>query len=470
MTDDLAFTPATELVAGYRDRTLSPVDVTGALLDRIETLNPALNAYRLIDREGALAASRASQARWAKGAPQGRVDGVPVSIKDLVLTRGLSTLRGSRTVDPAGDWTEDAPAVARLRAEGAVILGKTATCEFGWKGVTDSPLTGITRNPWNLERTPGGSSGGAAAAVAAGLGPLAIGSDGGGSIRIPAGFTGTFGIKASFGRVASYPPSPFGTLSHVGPMTRTVADAALMLSVIAGSDPTDWLSLPDAGTDWRDGIEGGVAGLRVAFSADLGYARVAPDVARRVAAAAALFEDLGAVVEAVDPDIADPLECFRVHWYAGAANLLRDADDARRRLIEPGLIEIADTGAGYSGLDLTAAANFRADFAVRLGRFHERYDLLLTPALPLTAFTAGLEVPEGSGLGRWFEWSPFSLPFNLTGQPAASVPCGFGDDGLPVGLQIVGRRHDDGLVLRAARALETARPWAARRPPIAATT
>ncbi len=464
MSDDLAFTPATELIAAYRAKTLSPVEATQAALARIDAHNERLNAFCLVDHEGALAAARESEARWAKGAPLGLVDGVPASVKDLVLTRGWPTLRGSKTVAADQPWDEDAPAVARLREHGAVLLGKTATCEYGWKGVTDNPLTGITRNPWNPERTPGGSSGGAAAAVAAGMGPLAIGTDGGGSIRIPCGFTGLVGIKATYGRVPVYPASTFGTLSHLGPMTRTVADAALMLSVMAGADARDWLALPAPAGDWLGGLEDGVEGLRVAFSADLGYVRVDPEIATLVAAAAETFDALGATVEAVDPGFANPQECFRVLWYAGAANLLRTFGADERERIDPGLVAIAGEGARLSALDLLAAENARAALGIRMSAFLGDYDVLLTPTLPLAAFAAGEEVPPGSGLERWFEWTPFSYPFNLTGQPAATVPCGFTSDGLPAGLHIVGPRHGEARVLRAAHAFQVARPTADRRP------
>ncbi|MEE8274799.1 MAG: amidase [Alphaproteobacteria bacterium] len=464
MSDDLAFTPATELIAAYRAKTLSPVEATQAALARIDAHNERLNAFCLVDHEGALAAARESEARWAKDAPLGLVDGVPASVKDLVLTRGWPTLRGSKTVAADQPWDEDAPAVARLREHGAVLLGKTTTCEYGWKGVTDNPLTGITRNPWNPERTPGGSSGGAAAAVAAGMGPLAIGTDGGGSIRIPCGFTGLVGIKATSGRVPVYPASTFGTLSHLGPMTRTVADAALMLSVMAGADARDWLALPAPAGDWLGGLEDGVEGLRVAFSADLGYVHVDPEIAALAAAAAETFDALGATVEAVDPGFANPQECFRVLWYAGAANLLRTFGADERERIDPGLVAIAGEGARLSALDLLAAENARAALGIRMSAFLGDYDVLLTPTLPLAAFAAGEEVPPGSGLERWFEWTPFSYPFNLTGQPAATVPCGFTSDGLPAGLHIVGPRHGEARVLRAAQAFQVARPTADRRP------
>ena len=466
MSDDLAFTPATELIALYRAKRLSPVEATQAALDRIAAHNERLNAFCLVNDEGAMVAARASEARWQRGEPKGLVDGVPVSIKDLVLTRYWPTLRGSKTIDAGQAWDEDAPCVARLGEHGAVVLGKTTTCEFGWKGVTDSPLSGITRNPWNLERTPGGSSGGSAAAVAAGMGPLAIGTDGGGSVRIPSGFTGLAGLKPTYGRVPLYPPSPFGDLSHVGPIARTVADAALMLSVIARPDARDPYALVSHARDWGDGLGDGVEGLRVAFSADLGYVRVDPEIAALVAAAADTFAGLGAKVEAVDPGFATPQECFRTLWYAGAAYILRAVSASRRELMDPGLVEIATEGARLGALDLLAAQNARAALGVHMGAFHQRFDLLLTPTLPIPAFAAGEEVPPGSGLSRWPEWTPFSYPFNLTGQPAASVPCGFTADGLPAGLQIVGPRHADASVLRAAHAYQTAAPTLDRRPPL----
>src|SRR5512145_220484 len=302
--DDAAMLSASDMVARFQDRSLSPVEAAEAAFARIERLNPTLNAYCFIDREGAFAAARQSEARWAKGAPLGPVDGVPTSVKDLVLAKGWPTRRGSKTTtsDPA---PEDAPSVARLRESGAVLLGKTTTPEFGWKGVCDNPLTGITRNPWDPARTPGGSSGGSAAAVAAGMGPLTIGTDGGGSIRIPCAFSGLFGIKPTFGRVPAWPLSPFGTVAHVGPMTRTVTDAALMLNVIAQPDARDWHALPYDPRDWRTGLDQGVAELRIAFSPNLGYAKVDAEVAKIVSDAVSVFAELGAKVEEKDPGFPD---------------------------------------------------------------------------------------------------------------------------------------------------------------------
>ncbi len=464
---DVAWLSAHELVAAYRTRRLSPVEVVDALLKRIDALEPKLNAFCFRDAAKTRAAALAAEERWVKGEPMGPLDGVPATIKDVLLTNGWPTLRGSKTVDRWQTWDEDAPTVARLREAGAVFLGKTTTPEFGWKGVTDSPRSGVTRNPWNPAMTPGGSSGGSAAALAAGLGPLTVGTDGGGSIRIPCGFSGLVGLKPTFGRVPAYPPSPFGTLAHVGPMTRTVGDAALMMNVLTGPDTRDWYALPRDGRDYLAGLDEGVRGLRIAFSPDLGFVRVDPEVAAAVARAVSTLGDLGADVERADPGFDNPQEMFRALWYAGAAGLFRTVSAAKRRQVEPGLLEIVAEGEGMSARDLLGAEKARAALGTRMNLFHERHDLLVTPTLPIVAFEAGREVPEGWWHPRWFTWTPFTYPFNLTRQPAASVPCGFSSAGLPIGVQIVGALGADALVLRAARALEHALPWADRYPRLA---
>ncbi len=464
MSEDLAYLTATELVTRYAAGDLSPVEVTEACLGRIEAHDGKLNAFIIVDRDGALASARRSETRWAKGEPMGLLDGVPTGIKDIVLTKGWPTLRGSKTVDADQPWSEDAPVVARLREHGAVFLGKTTTPEFGWKGVTDSPLTGTTRNPWNLEKTPGGSSGGAAAALAAGMGAIHVGTDGGGSIRIPSGFTGVFGIKATFGRVPAYPASPFGTVAHVGPMTRSVEDAALALTVIAQPDPRDWLALPYDGRDWRMGLEDGVSGLKVAYSADLGYAKVDPEVARIAADAAAVFADLGAAIEARDPGFADPTGIFSTHWWASAAFAFKDLNEDKRALMDPGLLDVIARGQAIGTLDYLTAVQARAALGSHMNLFHEGCDLLLTPALAVPAFDVDKLAPDEARTEEWVSWTPFTYPFNLTQQPACSIPCGFTEAGLPVGLQIVGPRYREDLVLRAARAFEAAHPWQDRRP------
>jgi aspartyl-tRNA(Asn)/glutamyl-tRNA(Gln) amidotransferase subunit A len=454
---------ATELLAAYRCGELSPVEATEAALQRIERHDPQVNAFCLVDAESALASAKASAERWHRGEPAGALDGVPISIKDILLTRGWPTLRGSRTVDPAGPWDVDGPHVARVREQGAVLLGKTTTPELGWKGVTDNPLTGVTRNPWDPTRTAGGSSGGSAAAVLLGMGPLSLGTDGGGSVRIPAGFTGTTALKPTYGRVPHYPPSPFGTLAHVGPMTRSAADAALLLDVVSGADPRDpWALAPNGSA--VAALDAGVAGLRVAVSPTLGYVDVHPEVAAAFAAAVRVFTDLGAEVEEADPGFTDPVEAFETLWFTGAAKSIEGTGPRQRAQMDPGLVAIGERGARASALDYLAAMAVRNDLGTRMGEFHTRHDLLLTPTLPIPAFEAGVEVPAGWPRERWTSWTPFTYPFNMTQQPAASVPCGFAGPGLPVGLQIVGPRHDDHTVLAAAHAFQQATDWHTRRP------
>jgi aspartyl-tRNA(Asn)/glutamyl-tRNA(Gln) amidotransferase subunit A len=460
MTDP-ALWSASELAREFKRRKLSPVEATNAALQRIERLNPRINAFNLVDADRALAAARASERRWAKRQPLSPIDGVPTSIKDLVLTKGWPTLRGSRTVDPNQPWTEDAPCVARLREAGAVLLGKTTTPEYGWKGATDSPLTGVTRNPWNRKLTPGGSSGGASAALAAGMGTLAIGTDGGGSIRIPASFAGVVGLKAAFGRVAAYPPSVFGTVSHTGPMTRTVPDAAQMLNVIAKPDARDWTALPYDARDWTRGIEAGIKGLRIAYSPTLGYAQVRPEVASVVETAVKRLAKLGARVKQVDPEMPDPRRCFQTLWWSGAGQAFRGLTPERFKLLEPALRKVVKTGQRVSLETYLTATQTRVQIAAALKHFiGEKHDLLVTPTVAVPAFEVRRLYPEGEpgSEEKWVDWTPFTFPFNLSQQPACSVPCGFTPDGLPVGLQIVGPMFREDLVLRAARAYERAHP------------
>ncbi|MFI0239019.1 amidase [Streptomyces sp. NPDC016845] len=456
MTSELTRLTAHDLLDGYRKGEFSPVDATRAVLARVEETEPALNAFVRVDAEGALAQAEASTRRWRRGEPQGLLDGVPVTVKDLLLQRGVPNLRGSRTVRADRSADEDAPAVARLREHGAVFVGRTTTPEFGWKGVTDSPLTGITRNPYDPSRTAGGSSGGSAAAVAVGAGPLSLGTDGGGSVRIPAAFCGIFALKPTYGRVPAYPASAFGTLAHVGPMTRSAADAALMMDVLSGPDVRDWSASAPAPGSLRDALRDGVRGLRVAYSPTLGgQVAVRPGVAARVREAVTRLAGLGAYVEEVDPDFTDPVAAFHVLWFSGAARNTQHLSLAQRELMDPGLREICAQGARYSALDYLAAVDTRMALGRRMGLLHSTYDVLLTPTLPVTAFEAGVEVPRGSGLRRWTGWTPFTYPFNMTQQPAGTVPVGL-DQGLPVGLQVVAARHRDDLVLRVAHAVSGA--------------
>ena len=454
---DLTTCTATELLALYQQGQASPVEATLAILDRIDRLNPALNAYTLVAHEEALAAARQSESRWHRGQPCGPLDGVPTSIKDLILTRGWPTLRGSLTIEAHQPWTEDAPATARLRDAGAVLLGKTATPEFGCKGETNSPRQGISRNPWNLQKTPGGSSGGAAAAVAAGLGPLAVGTDGAGSVRIPAAFCGNVGLKPSFGRVPAYPLSPFGTVAHLGPHTLSVQDAALMMNVLSQPDARDWTALPPDGRNYLDGLNDGIRGWRVAYSPTLGYVHnVHPEVAAAVDRAVATLQDLGAIVERVDPGFADPLDISTGLWFLGTWVVWNSLSPTQQRLTDPDFAAQAALGSRLSVLDVQQLQQRRGALGSQMRQFMQRYDLLVTPAVSVPAFDARPAGHSPMSPEAMLGFTPFTYPFNLTQQPACTLPCGLTADGLPMGVQLVGRMFEDARVLRAARAYERA--------------
>ncbi len=475
MSDDLAYTSATDLLTAYRAKTLSPVEATEAALTRIAAHDELLNAYLLIDHEGALAAARKSEARWARGEPRGLVDGVPTSIKDVLLTQGWPTLRGSKTVDADQPWEDDAPSVARMRDHGAVFLGKTTTPEFGHKGVTDSPLTGITRNPWNTERTSGGSSGGASSAVAAGMGPLAFGTDAGGSIRIPAGFTGVFGHKPSFGRVPAWPASPFSTLAHVGPMTRTVADAALMANVMAGPHPLDHASLPKKLTLPLDAP--GIAGMRIAYSIDLGHYEVIDDVRRETMAALAALTEAGAeVTEVALPGASEAIRLAHAAPEFLFAPAIQDAVEKHGDVVSAYVPELAATATSVPADDYRRSLSYAGAFWHDcLGPILKAHDAFICPAVSCPEVPAeNWQQTPVMVRGRSLTDTDTAMTalFNMFSRcPVLSVPSGMTDAGLPTGLQIVGRACDDPTVFRVARALEQRRPWldvTERRPGIAA--
>ena len=462
---DLCFTPATELVTMIRAKQLSPVELTRAVLERIERVNPTLNAFCTLTADTALARARDAEAAVMRGGPLGPLHGVPYSIKDLAFTRGVRTMSGSH-IFATRVPDVDAPFVRRLAAAGGVMLGKTTSPEFGWKALGDSPLTGITRNPWNTAMTTGGSSAGAAAAAAAGLGPLAHGSDGAGSIRIPSSFCGVYGLKPSYGRVPMWPISNNDYASHNGPMTRTVADAALMLSVMAGPDDWDKSALDAPPADYVGRLRDGVRGLRVAFSPNLDTQRVDPEVATIVAQAARAFQELGAVVEDVKCGFADSHRIIRLLWNAHeAGNYARYLPEFRSRM-DPGLVASIEDGLRYSVTEYVEARGEKLAYCDSVRPLFETYDLLLTPSVSVTAFEVGRLNPAHWPQHEWdwFPWAGFSYPFNFTGHPAASIPAGFTAAGMPVGLQIVGRRNADLTVLQASAAFEQARPWAQRRP------
>ncbi len=470
MAADLAMMPAYQLAKLFKKGKASPVEATRAALARIERFQPVLNCMQHIDADGALKQARASEKRWQKGKPLGPLDGIPTTIKDLVQTRGMPTRMGSAATDADGPWQTDAPTAARLREAGAVLLGKTTTPEYGWKGVTDSKLFGITRNPWDIHKTPGGSSGGGTAAEAVGIGNLALGTDGAGSVRIPCSFTGLFGLKPTFARVPLYPPSSQGTLSNAGPMTRTVRDAALMMNVIARPDPRDWYSIPtDDKEDYLKGLDKGVKGMRIAWSPDLGFVekhRIDPKVAAATAEAIGIFRQLGARVEEASPRLEglDPRDIENIHWTGNCSVLVKGFAPEKQALMDPGLLRAAEHGSRHSLETFIRAGHQRQHLGVAFNLFFQDYDLLLTPTMPMPAFNVG-EPAAWGGDGVDIGWTPFTLTFNLTRQPAATIPCGFTKAGLPIGLQIVGPHYADSRVLRAAFAFEEAMPI--KPPPMA---
>jgi aspartyl-tRNA(Asn)/glutamyl-tRNA(Gln) amidotransferase subunit A len=468
--ENLCFTPATVLVAAIRQKKVSPVEVINAVYARLHEINPKINAFCTLTEEQARVTAKEAEAAVMRGNRLGALHGVPVSIKDVFLTRGVRTMFGSRIRENYIP-DEDAPAVAKLVSAGAIPIGKTTTPEFAFKGVTDSPVTGITRNPWDLNKTSGGSSGGAGAAVAAGLGPIALGSDAGGSIRAPSSFNGIVGLKPSFGRVAYYPCPPV-RLVHAGTMTRTVRDAALMLNVIAGTDERDLLSLPTDAVDYLTASEGGIRGLRVGWSPTLGYATVESQVAAVTEVAAKVFDSsLGCKVETADPGFPDPWNSFSKLWVMSFGLRFREYLREWESRMDPDLVKLIKNVERLSSADYAEALALRSVLWDTTRKFFDRFDLLLTPTVPVSAFEAGRANPDGmlispASLVPFADWSPFTYPWNITGQPAASVPCGFTSEGLPVGLQIVGRRFADATVLKAAATFEEVRSWNEKRPPV----
>lgn len=465
MSDDIFWITAAELGRRFARKELSPVELVDRILQRAERLQPSLNFFVLSDPDGARAAARDSEARWMKGAPLSPIDGVPTSIKDTTTVKGWPTRYGSHATDetPA---TEDAPVVARLRAAGQPILGKSATPEFGWKALTDSPLQGTTRNPWNPAHTPGGSSGGAAAMTAAGVAPFNHGNDGGGSIRIPAAHAGLVGLKPSFGRIPQYPAdSPFADVISQGVLARSVLDTALVLNATAGPDPRDWRSLPAEGRDYTIGLDEGVRGWRIGLSLDFGHVKADPEVRALIETAARRFESLGAHVEDVGPLIEPLQNSFEPLWIGSFATRLRQIPTQLRDKLDPGFRTAAEKGLSITLADYARAFEAKSKLARDLAIWHQTYDLLLSPVTP-TAAPPVETLYNSDAFPRWTKGAPYTLPYNLTGQPAASMPAGLTASGLPVGLQIAGAPRADHLVLRAMRAYESASGWTWPQPKV----
>ncbi len=464
MADDaLCFMPATELAAVIRDRRLSPVELVNAVLARIARLNPRLNAYLTVTDAEARQGAQQAEAAVMRGDPLGPLHGIPVAVKDLSYTKGIRTTRGSLLYkDFVPD--ENHPMVDRLLDAGAIIVGKTNTPEFGWKGATDNRLGPPCVNPWDTERTPGGSSGGSAVAVAAGMAPIATGSDGVCSIRTPASFCGIFGLKPQYARI----PSPTAGLdvAHLGPMTRTVRDAALMLNVLAGPHESDRQSLPASGIDYLAACDGGIRGLRVAWSADLGYLPVDPEVRAITTAAAERFVDLGCTVEEATPGFSDPSHAIDVLFHGLIAGRNAHLTPDELALMDSGLAAVIARYRSLTVAEIMAAHAEREQLWQQTWPFFATYDLLLTPTVACPPFGLnrfGPDAIDGQPTAGW-QWTAFTYPFNLTGQPAATIPCGWTTSGLPIGLHIVGRRNDEATILRASAAFELAYPWAGHTP------
>ena len=458
MSTDLDTVTAMELRRRIISKDVSPVELTKRALAKAEATQGSLNAFFLLIPEAALAAARAAEDAVMRGQPLGLLHGLPFSAKDLMAVAGVAYASGSRAMakNVAG---VDAPAVERAKAAGAILIGKTTTSEFGCKPVGDSPLTGITRHPWNLAKTPGGSSAGAAASVAAGITPFALGTDGGGSVRIPCCFTGLAGIKAQFGRVPVWPTSATPTLAHVGPIARNVGDAALVLTAIGGYDPRDPFSISASMPDLLGACRASVADLRIAYSTTLGYARPDRDVAAIVASAARAFEDLGCAVDQVDNVFErDPADLWTAEFYAGVGTRLRSFVETQRDLLDPAVAEVLDAALSQDMRGYYEKVFERYAFRDKVRAFFETYDLLLSPVLPITSLDTGKNIPDHLQDRNLVSWVYYTYPFNLTGQPAATVCAGIAGDGMPVGLQIVGRALGEYDLVRAAAAFERTKP------------
>lgn len=458
MSHEFDYMSAMEMRRRIAAKEISPVEVTRRALEKAEATQPTLNAFCLLLPEQALAAARVAEDAVLKGAPLGALHGIPFSAKDLMAVKGMRYASGSRTME-SNIAAVDAPAVERAKAAGAILIGKTTTSEFGCKPVGDSPLTGITRNPWNLDKTPGGSSAGAAASVAAGITPFSLGTDGGGSIRIPAAFTGLAGIKGQFGRVPVWPTSATPTLAHVGPLARSVQDAALLFSVIAGLDRRDPFSVAGPVPDVLGSALVSVTDLRIAYSPTLGYARPDPEVVKLTDRAASTFRDLGCAVELVENVFdTDPADLWTAEFYAGVGIRLRSFMENQRELLDPAVADVLEPALSQDMRDYYTKVFARYALRDKINTFFERYDILISPVIPVTSLNAGQNIPDGLEDRNLVSWVFYTYPFNLTGQPAASVCAGIAPDGMPVGLQIVGRSYCEGDVVRAAAAFERTQP------------
>lgn len=439
-------------------REISPVELTRRALHKAQATQASLNAFFVLMPEAAMAAARVAEDAVMKGAPLGVIHGLPFSAKDLMAVGGVRYASGSRTMAD-NVAAADAPAVERAKAAGGILIGKTTTSEFGCKPVGDSPLTGITRNPWNLDKTPGGSSAGAAASVAAGITPFALGTDGGGSIRIPCAFTGLAGLKGQFGRVPVWPTSATPTLAHVGPIARSMEDAALLFSAIAGYDRRDPFGVAGPVPDVLGAAKASVAGLKVAYSPTLGYARPAPEVVDITRRAARTLSDLGCHVEEIDAVFdTDPADLWTAEFYAGVGIRLRSFVENQRDLLDPAVAGVLEPALSQEMRAYYTSVLARYALREKMRLFFEQYDVLVSPVLPVTSLDVGLDIPPALAGRNLVSWVFYTYPFNLTGQPAGAVCAGIASDGMPVGLQIVAPACREDLVARIGAAYERTRP------------
>jgi len=460
MTNELYDLTALELSDAYRAKTLSPVEVTRAVLARIERCEPKLNAMYIIDAEGALAQAAASETRWSEAQPLSRLDGVPITIKDLIATKGDPVPVGTAAADftPAA---VDQPPAARVKEAGCVILGKTTMPDYGMLASGVSSLHGTTRNPWNTQRNTAGSSSGAGAAIAAGYGPLALGTDIGGSVRLPAAYNGIFGLKPSLGRVPIYPPY-LGRVT--GPMTRTVTDTALLMNALTKPDPRDFMALPYDGRDWSGALVGELRGKRLGLLLEIGAGlKPQPAVRRAIEKAAKAFEDAGAVVEPVPPFVTDEmLEGLNLFFQSRLLSEIERLSPDRQSKVLPFILAWSRRAERRSAVDaMRAVAQIMLMREKAVGAI-QGYNFLISPTSPITAY--GVDEPTpGSDPARPFDHIVFTAPFNMSEQPAASICAGYDEEGLPIGLQIIGHRFDDAGVLMMAHSYESlrasARPW-----------
>lgn len=452
--------PVREILTLFRRRKLSPVEITQECLKQVLKYNPALNAFSYLDEKQALHRARGSENRWMKNEPVGCLDGIPVTIKDWFHHKGWPTRYGS-AVSSTLKQPQDSPPVARLREQGAIFIGKTTLPEYGHKGVTDSPLTGITRNPWNMEKTPGGSSGGAAVAAATGMAFLNLGSDAGGSIRIPASFSGVFGFKPSPGIVPHWPPGLFSSLSSSGPLTRTVEDAALMMDALTLPDARDWHALPYQDFRFAETLKKKLPRLRIACATSINGLSATPAVLEALKNARRALETLGEVDD-IALNAPHMTDIFNKHWSAVASHTVAEFSAREKKRLDPRFLHWASRGDALHLHDYLQAERDRMTLGEYFKGLLDTYDILVTPATAMTAFDAGINMPLNGNGKPWEDWTPFTYPANLARLPAASLPAGMSKDGLPVGLQIMSGFLKDSLVLQTAQRLEDEiafRPW-----------